>query len=504
MSRKHSQSVKPGELGGLRAEAEARLAHEPKGAATAKSAEELLHELRVLQIELEMQNEELRQAQQSLEESRDHYIEFYDFAPVGYVTLTETGLISAINLTGAALLGVERDKLRGKRLARFVAPEDSDRYQQHLMDVLKHARKVTFELAIKRGDGTNLDVQFNCVRLQGVGKAHEVRIVLTDITERKQVDEVVREQEEFFRKIAENTDDFIAVLDLQGRRLYNSPSYARLFGDTDHLKGTDSFAEIHPDDREHVKQIFRETVRTGIGLQTDFRFVQADGSIRHMESRGGLIRNRQGRALRVVVVSRDVTARKIADEEIYNLAFYDELTRQPNRRLLYDRLVQCMAASKRNGRYGALLFLDLDNFKPLNDTHGHNAGDLLLVEVASRINKCVRQVDTVSRFGGDEFVVLLNELDADKARSIREAGIVAEKIRVALAKPYSLTIHKHGKAKIAVEHHCTSSIGVMVFIDNECTAENIIKQADAAMYQAKNGGRNRVCFFGPGVPARSP
>jgi len=154
----------------------------------------------------------------------------------------------------------------------------------------------------------------------------------------------------------------------------------------------------------------------------------------------------------------DVTARKTIEDEIRNLAFYDELTKQPNRRLLNDRLVQCMAASKRSGRYGALMFLDMDNFKPLNDTHGHHAGDLLLVEVARRINKCVREVDTVSRFGGDEFVVMLNELNVDKAKSIAEAGIVAEKIRVALAEPYLLTIQQKGKAETTVTHHCTSSI----------------------------------------------
>ena len=229
----------------------------------------------------------------------------------------------------------------------------------------------------------------------------------------------------------------------------------------------------------------------------------ADGSIRHMESRGGLIRNRQGHALRVVVVSRDVTARKMIEDEIHNLAFYDELTKQPNRRLLNDRLVQCMAASKRSGRYGALMFLDMDNFKPLNDTHGHHAGDLLLVEVARRINKCVREVDTVSRFGGDEFVVILSELNVDKAKSIEEAGIVAEKIRVALAEPYLLTIRQKGKAETTVTHHCTSSIGVVLFINHEFSTEDMLKWADAAMYQAKNGGRNRVRFFDSSAPAES-
>ncbi len=269
------------------------------------------------------------------------YIDFYDFAPVGYLALTDKGLISEINLTAASLLGVDRNKLLKQRLARFIAPEDIDRWNQHLLVVQKRDEKLTCELVCKRGDGTFFHAQMDCMRLLKEGEAPMVRIVLNDITERKQMDEVVREQEEFFRMIAENTEDFIAVLDLEGRRLYNSPSYARLFGDTEQLKGTDSFAEIHPEDREHIKRIFRKTVRSGIGLRADYRFVLADGSILHMESRGGVIRNRQGHALRVVVVSRDVTARKLIEEEIRSLAFYDELTKQPNRRLLNDRLVQC-------------------------------------------------------------------------------------------------------------------------------------------------------------------
>ncbi len=329
-----------------------------------------------------------------------------------------------------------------------------------------------------------------------------VRIVLTDITERNRNDEVLREQEEFFRLIAENTDDFIAVLDLKGQRLYNNPTYGRLFGDTEGMKGTDSFAEIHPEDREHVKRVFRETVRSGIGLRTDFRFLLADGSIRHMESRGGLIRNSQGNASRVVVVSRDITERKLAEERIHNLAFYDVLTGLPNRRLLNDRLVQTMAASKRSGRFGALMFIDLDNFKPLNDQHGHAAGDLLLEEVARRISGCVREVDTVSRFGGDEFVVLLSELGVDNAKSIAEAGVVAEKIRVALAEPYVLTIHQEGKAKATVTHRCTSSIGVVLFFNHETSADDILKRSDLAMYQAKDSGRNSICFFDSNTPMK--
>ena len=198
---------------------------------------------------------------------------------------------------------------------------------------------------------------------------------------------------------------------------------------------------------------------------------------------------------RLCVFCRDITERKKAEAEIYNLAFYDTLTQLPNRRLLDDRLSQATTASKRSGRYGALMFLDLDNFKPLNDQHGHLAGDMLLVEAAHRISSCVREIDTVARFGGDEFMVMLDELDMGKAESITQSRIVAEKIRAILAKPYVLTIHQDCKEKTKIEHHCTSSIGVTLFIGHEVGAEDIVKNADLAMYQAKEAGRNQICFY---------
>lgn len=187
--------------------------------------------------------------------------------------------------------------------------------------------------------------------------------------------------------------------------------------------------------------------------------------------------------------------RKQMEDKIRQLAFHDTLTKLPNRRLLIDRLIQIMAASKRSGCYNALFFIDLDNFKPLNDTYGHDMGDLLLIEVARRISGCVREVDTVARFGGDEFVVMLSELDANKAESATQAGIIAEKIRATLAKPYLLTIQQEGKAESTIEHHCTSSIGVVLFTSYEASLEDILRWADIAMYQAKEDGRNLVRFF---------
>jgi diguanylate cyclase (GGDEF)-like protein len=192
---------------------------------------------------------------------------------------------------------------------------------------------------------------------------------------------------------------------------------------------------------------------------------------------------------------RDITERKRDEELIRNLAFNDALTNLPNRRLLLDRMKQAMVASKRSGRYGAVMFLDLDNFKPLNDLYGHDMGDLLLIEVANRIARCVREIDTVARFGGDEFVVMLSELDADREFSSGQASIVAEKIRVALAEPYLLTSRQPDDNESTIKHHCSSSIGVVLFINNETSPEEVLKWADIAMYRAKAGGRNRVCFY---------
>jgi diguanylate cyclase (GGDEF)-like protein/PAS domain S-box-containing protein len=200
----------------------------------------------------------------------------------------------------------------------------------------------------------------------------------------------------------------------------------------------------------------------------------------------------EGRYYGRVWYCRDITESKKAEEQIRNFAFYDILTQLPNRHLLTNRLNQAMAAGRRNGRYGAVMFLDLDNFKPLNDRYGHDIGDLLLIEVAYRITGCVREMDTVSRFGGDEFVVMLLELDTDKRRSVALANRIAEKIRVALAEPYFLT-QRHGRNTTAtVEHRCTSSIGVVVFCGHEESQEEVIKEADKAMYQAKEDGRNIV------------
>src|SRR3989338_4124741 len=183
-----------------------------------------------------------------------------------------------------------------------------------------------------------------------------------------------------------------------------------------------------------------------------------DGTLYHDEMTITPVLGKDGEITHFVAMKHDISARKISEEHLKNLAFYDPLTQLPNRRLLVDRLGPALAASKRSGHHGALMFLDLDNFKPLNDEHGHDVGDLLLIEAARRISSCVREEDTVARFGGDEFVVILKELDSDKAVSATLASGGAEKNRAALAEPYQLELLQAEEGKTVIEHRCTSSI----------------------------------------------
>lgn len=180
--------------------------------------------------------------------------------------------------------------------------------------------------------------------------------------------------------------------------------------------------------------------------------------------------------------------RKQIEEQVSQLAFYDPLTRMPNRRMLVDRLKQALAYSARSRQTGALLFIDLDNFKSLNDTLGHDVGDMLLQQVAQRLMSCLRESDTVARLGGDEFVVMLNNLGVQSLEAAAQTKAVGEKILAVLNQPYLLATH---------ECHSTSSIGATLFYGNQQPIDELMKQADIAMYQAKNTGRNALCFFDP-------
>lgn len=254
-----------------------------------------------------------------------------------------------------------------------------------------------------------------------------------------------------------------------------------------------SVACYAPLDRERVLKAFARCIQEGVPFDLECRFTTTRQRPLWIRTQGQA-EVRDGKVVKVVGYIADITERKKMEEEIRNMAYFDPLTALPNRRMLIDRLQHAMAGGARSGHYGALIYLDLDNFKPLNDTHGHAAGDLLLIEVAQRLLGCVRQTDTVARTGGDEFVVVLNDLSADADTAAAECQRISTKILAALSAPYVLSLaHGESPAQV-VEHRCSASVGATLFKGEALYWQDLMKKADAAMYQAKAAGRNRVQF----------
>src|SRR5271163_4840381 len=261
------------------------------------------------------------------------------------------------------------------------------------------------------------------------------------------------ERDQLFQLISENAADMIALVGSDGRRLYNSPAYQKVLGySPEDLKSTSSFEQIHPDDRPRVAQAAEKARRSGQGERVEYRIRHRDGSWRTLESTANAIRNARGKTDKLVIVNRDITERKRAEEMLVHNAFHDGLTNLPNRALFLDRLQQALTLSKRHANYRfAVLLIDIDEFKIINESLGHAAGDELLIQVGQRLKESVRRADTVSRqrvggvaerpanddtlarLGGDEFTILLDDL-----RDPIEAVRVAERVQTELAVPFSI------------------------------------------------------------------
>lgn len=243
----------------------------------------------------------------------------------------------------------------------------------------------------------------------------------------------------------------------------------------------------------HPEEFFANMYRTiseGLVWYGDICNRAKDGSLYWVATTIVPFVDKNGKPIKYVSIRTDITERKRDQEIISQLAFYDPLTKLANRRLLHDRLEHSLLEGDRSKEYGALMFLDLDKFKPLNDKYGHEAGDELLIEVGKRLKSSVREIDTVARFGGDEFVILLNKLGKTEVEAKKISSEIAEKIRCSLAEPYQLKIGDK-----TIEHKCTSSIGVVNFLGSTKNQTEIFKQADDAMYQSKHNADNVICHI---------
>jgi diguanylate cyclase (GGDEF)-like protein/PAS domain S-box-containing protein len=311
----------------------------------------------------------------------------------------------------------------------------------------------------------------------------------------------LNQSQNLYKLLTEDTVDVLWKADADLFMTYVSPSDQRLRGfAAEEVVGQHVFEMFTEDGVALVKKLMaRQPTIEPDGTRKGFVTFEVqhrckDGRLLWAEVLSRPEYDANGKLVGFHGITRETTKRREMEDQVRQLAFYDPLTKLPNRRLLTDRLNQAMAAGKRSGLCGAVLFLDLDNFKALNDTHGHSAGDLLLIEVAGRLCASVRGMDTVARMGGDEFVVMFRELEGDRAAAQWRAGAIAEKIRVCLSEPYLLALTDRNGDSLNIEHHCTASIGVVLFSGETVSQEEIFMQADAAMYQAKAVGRNCVRF----------
>jgi len=320
-----------------------------------------------------------------------------------------------------------------------------------------------------------------------------------DITKRKAAENALRDSREELHSLLNSMAEGAYGVDVNGDCTFVNQSFLRMLGyqDESEILGKNVHDLIHhtrvdgsayPVEECRIYRACHENQPVNV---SDEVFWSKYGVAIPVEYWSHPIKS-NGAVKGAIVTFVDITQRKISENEIHRLAFYDSLTGLPNRRLLLDRLQHALATSARSGRHGAIMFIDLDNFKNINDTKGHDCGDQILIETAHRLQSCVREGDTVARLGGDEFVVMLEDLGGQVKLAATQAEEVGEKIRGLLNQSYMLQEN---------EYRNTASIGISLFVDRTESAETLLKNADIAMYQAKGAGRNAVRFFNPDMQA---
>ena len=395
----------------------------------------------------------------------------------GIYLLDMDGNLLEANPAFYRMLGYSESEAVGLNVTDWNAQWRAEELRPRFLELI--GRSTLIEAIHRRKDGTTFAVEIACSGVEIAGQKY-LYAASRDISERKRAEAALRQH----RVIIETARDGFWLTDMQGVLLEANEAYAQMSGYSVaelvgmHISQLEAREQTKEEVMAHIEKLIAEGYER---FETVHR--RKDGQEIDVEISTTYLPEEQ----RLFVFCHDISERKQTEEEIRTLAFHDQLTGLANRRLFLERLPAALSVSHRHGHYGAVLFLDMDNFKTLNDTRGHEAGDLMLIEVAERLRAATRDIDTVARFGGDEFVVLLEELGVDRDEALRRAGLVAEKIRRTLAQPYSIN---------DFVHHSSPSIGVTLYRGKGASVDTLLQQADAAMYQAKNSGRNQVCFFG--------
>jgi diguanylate cyclase (GGDEF)-like protein/PAS domain S-box-containing protein len=403
--------------------------------------------------------------------------------------LDKTGHTTFVNQAAANMLGYAPEELIQKPMHDTVhyAHADGTRYPTEQCPM--HATlidgkpRIGIDEVLWRKDGSNFPVDYSSHPIYHQGELEGAVVVFENISERKQKDEALT----LASSVYQSSNDGIVVTDENNLILDVNPAFTKITGYTlEEVRGKNpKIFQSGKHDRQFFEQMWQSILSNG-HWQGEVWDRLKNGELQAKWLSISVIRHADGSIFRYVGQFSDITEKKRKDELIWEQANFDALTNLPNRRLFADRFRQALSSSARSWRYGALLSLDLDQFKRLNDTYGHSKGDQLLIEVANRLRECIREEDTVARMGGDEFMVVLNGLSLNKNEAAVQAEVIAEKIRSELCKPYQLN---------KTEHHTSSSIGIVLFLGHTDSHEKLLAHVDTAMYQAKDKGRNSICFF---------
>ncbi|MBM4270881.1 MAG: diguanylate cyclase [Deltaproteobacteria bacterium] len=387
-------------------------------------------------------------------------------------------------------LGLRAKNIIGKRYADFHTPEEVKEFTGAVTRVFSTGRPFQHEHKSSRDKRYFLRT-FSPVKRSGPrSKITGVVVVSTDITEQKLVEEAIRESEQKYRTIIENIEDGYHEVDLSGNTTFFNDALLKMLGySRDEFAGMNYRDFIDGENAKILFQTFHEVYETrkpSRGVELVVR--RKDGANRNVEVSISLIRDAKGKRIGYRNLIRDVTERKRTEETIRRLAYHDPLTGLPNRLLFRDRLNMAIAAAKRYRQHVAVMLLDLDNFKDINDTLGHHVGDQLLQKVGQRLVKLLRKGDTVSRMGGDEFLLLLPEIKRKEVTTM-----IAQKIVEAFGSSFVIDDRNL---------YITTSIGIAIYPDSSDNVDTLIKHADIAMYRVKESGRNNYRIFSPDMISR--
>jgi diguanylate cyclase (GGDEF)-like protein/PAS domain S-box-containing protein len=430
-----------------------------------------------------------KKASNSLRESEEKLRGLFQLSHLGIALNDMKGRYIEFNEAFQRICGYSKEELNQLDYWALTPEKYKADEEAQLLSLQQTSRYGPYEKEYIRKDGSLIPILLNGTLITGKDGEKFIWSIVEDISERQLMLAELRESEERFRQMFERNSAVMLLIEPQtGMIVDANPAAAAFYGyPLTQLRGK-SISSINIQTEAQISTEIQQALTQQCNYFV-FDHRLANGDIRTVEVHSSPVSFKNISLLFSII--NDITDRKLAEEQIRHLAFYDTLTKVPNRRLLVDRLDHTIAAGKRNACFAALMFLDLDNFKPLNDNHGHKVGDLLLIEAARRISSCIRETDTVARFGGDEFVIMLSELKQDESESTVQAGHIAEKIRNSIAEPYRLVVQQDETGEITVEHHCTSSIGVVIF-NYPANREEVLKWADMAMYEAKHAGRNCV------------